>query len=431
MMKGSIWTIAGFGSEMFFRMFSSLILTRIFLPEVFGIMAIITAIMVGMTMLSEVGVRTSLIQNPHAKTTNFAQTAWTIQIIRGLVLWFIIFACSGTFAEYFEEPSLGELLPVAALVLIIQGFTSSNQHLYSRDLGVSKIVLAKAAVQFISVFFTILLSFIYQSIWAVIIGSILSTLLNTILSFILFKHFKMGVRLDREVLHAIFKFGKWLFLATIFHFLISQGDRLILGGLITKTELGLYNLAAMFTQIPISILGALSANILLPFLAKSFNDKPANFNQIFNDLLHKILKYMFPLVATLIILGDTLIRLLYPQEFHSAGKILQLLAIASLFQVISFALIPVLLARGDSFRHMFAYLSLLTLYLPGIYFGFEIYGMWGAFYGMFAAQILWLPIIIYLARKYVRIELRWIFINLVVYLFAVVGIVLLMRLTIS
>lgn len=404
-LTGSLWTMVGFSSEMLFRMGSSLILTRIFLPEVFGTMAIVTAIMVGMEMLSEVGVRTSLIQNPNAKTINFAQTAWTVQIIRGFFLWSLVFIFSSQLAVHFQEPNLTYLLPVAAISLIFKGFTSSNQHLYSRELGVKKIVLTKGLVQFISIFSVIILSFIYQSIWAIVIGSLLSAFLNTLFSFVLFQHFKMRLMLDKQVVRSILKIGKWLFFATMFHFLIAQGDRLILGSLINKTELGLYNLAAMFTQIPISILAALSGNILLPFLAKSFNEKPEHFNQTFNDLLHKILRYMLPLVAALAILGNMLIQLLYPEEFHLAGQILQLLAIASFFQVISFALIPVLLSRGDSFRHMLAYLSLLVLYLPGIYLGFKFYGMWGAFYAMCAAQIIWLPIIIALVRMYVQLNL--------------------------
>jgi len=403
--SGSIWTISGFGFEMLFRMVSSLILTRIFLPDVFGLMAIVTAIMIGMEMLSEVGVRTSLIQNPNAKTASFAQTAWTVQIIRGLFLWGLVFLSANFLADHFQEPSLSALLPIAAISLIFKGFTSANQHLYSRELGVKNIVLAKIFVQLISITLVIILSFIYHSIWAIVFGSLLTALLNTLLSFILFKHFKMRLKLDKKVVSSIFKIGKWLFFATMFHFFISQGDRLLLGALIDKTELGLYNLAAMFTQIPISILAALSGNILLPYLAKSFNEKPENFNQNFNELVYKILKYILPLVATLAILGNYIIQLLYPAEFHLAGQILQLLAVASFFQVLSFSLIPVFLSRGDSFRHMLAYFSLLALYLPGIYLGFNLYGLWGAFYGMFAAQLIWLPIIIALVRNYVQLDL--------------------------
>jgi O-antigen/teichoic acid export membrane protein len=422
--SGTIWTLAGFGAGIVLRMISSLILTRIFLPDIFGLMAIVSAIIAGMEMLSEVGVRNSLIQNPNAKNIVFAQTAWTVQIIRGLILWLIVCLFSETLAEYFQEPLLNHLLPVSGLILIIKGFTSANQALYSRELGVKNIILTRAFVQIISVLFIVTFSFVYQSIWVIIAGSIISSLLDTILSFILYKHFTMRFKLDKVVLKSLFKLGKWLFIATTLHFLISQGDRLILGGVINKTELGLYNLAAMFTQIPISILGSLAASILIPFLANTFNEKPEQFNELFNQLLQRILNYMMPLVAALAIFGNIFIQLLYPKEFHPAGQILQLLAIASFFQVISFALIPVFLSRGDSFRHMFAYLSLAFLFLPGIYFGFEINGMWGAFYGMFIAQVLWMPIIIYLTRKYVYVDFWWIFKILLLYLFLTVFIVL-------
>jgi O-antigen/teichoic acid export membrane protein len=340
-MKGSIWTIAGFGSEMFVRMVSSLILTRIFLPEVFGLMALVTSIMVGMGMISDVGVRISLIQHPNGKTAKFAQTAWTVEIIKGFILWFIVFMLAESLSNHFQEPLLIELLQVAALTFIISGFRSSNISLYSRELGVAKIVLYKMFVQFISVSFVIIFSIIYKSIWVIIASALLSSLLDVLFGFILFKQFPMRFKLDLDVLKSVFKLGKWLVLATIFHYLISQGDRLILGGLIDKTELGLYNLAAMFAQIPISILGALSGNILMPFLARSFNDSPENFNQDFDALLNKILLYMLPLIAILAVLGNNLIQLLYPSDFHLAGQILQLLAIASLFQSLFFFLVAI------------------------------------------------------------------------------------------
>jgi O-antigen/teichoic acid export membrane protein len=404
-MKGSIWTVAGFGSEMMFRMMSSLILTRIFLPEIFGTMAIVTALLVGMEMISEVGVRSSLIQNPRGKEAYFFETAWTVQIFRGFILWLLLYLFTVPLANYFDEPLLKSLLPIASLALIFKGFASVHIHLYTRELGVKKLMVMKILMQTISLIVVVALAFYYKSIWAIVIGSLCSALLQTILSFLMFPQPKNRLRLDKSALQDIFNLGKWLLLATIFHFLIAQGDRLILGGFMTKTDLGLYNLAAMFTQIPISILIALSGYILMPFLSKSFNDKPEHFSQTFNGLLNKILRFMLPLVASLAVFGNSLIQLLYPSDFHLAGQILQLLAISSLFQVISFALIPVFLSRGDSFRHMLAYLSLLALYLPGIYLGFKFYGMWGAFYGMFIAKILWLPIIIILVRNYVTLNL--------------------------
>jgi len=404
-MKGSIWTVAGFGSEMVLRMTSSLILTRIFLPEIFGTMAIVTALLVGMEMISEVGVRSSLIQNPKGREAYFFETAWTVQIFRGFILWLLLYLFTDPLANYFDEPLLKSLLPIASLALIFKGFASVHIHLYTRDLKVKKLVILKVLTQTFSLLVVIVLALYYKNIWAIVIGSLCGALLNTLLSFSLFTQPKNRLRLDKFALQDIFKLGKWLLFATIFHFLIGNGDRLLLGGLITKTEMGLYNLAAMFTQIPISILAALSGNILMPFLAKSFNDNPDDFNEKFNDLLKKILLYMFPIVACLAILGDFIIRFLYPSSFHNAGKIVQLLAVASFFQVVSFALIPVFLARGDSFRHMLAYFSLLVLYLPGIFLGFKFYGMWGSLYGMFIAQLMWLPIVIILANTYIKLDL--------------------------
>ncbi len=49
--RGSIWAIIDFGGDTFLRMLSSLILTRIFLPDIFGLLAIIYAIMIGINLI--------------------------------------------------------------------------------------------------------------------------------------------------------------------------------------------------------------------------------------------------------------------------------------------------------------------------------------------------------------------------------------------
>jgi O-antigen/teichoic acid export membrane protein len=405
--SGTIWTIAGFGGEIFLRMFSSLILTRIFLPEVFGLMAIIFALNVAMEMMSSVGIRYSVIHRPHGKEQYFLETAWTIQILRGLLLWWVLYIFTPQIALIYDEPTLVFLLPVSALALVLKGFNSIGIFTYARELGVAKVVVSKLLIQIIVLVFVISFSLIYKSIWVIIAGTLLSSILNLIISHSLYTVNISRLQLDKTALKDILSSGKWILFATIFHFMIGQGDRLLVGLFVSKTELGLYNLASMYTHIPIAIITALSANILMPFLTKSNREKNANFEIEFQRIVKRIVYLAVPMAFALLIFGPFLISWLYPSAFAFAGTILKYSALGTMFQICAFSLIPLFLAKGDSLRHMLSFFSLFVLVFFAIYLGSYFDNFIDMVYLLVLAKILWLPIILLMSRKYIRINFNW------------------------
>ena len=91
-MRSSMFTMGGYVATQVLRLGSNLILTRILFPEAFGLMALVAVILQGLTMFSDVGVSPSIMQSKRGDDQQFLDTAWTIQVIRGTLLW--LFACA-------------------------------------------------------------------------------------------------------------------------------------------------------------------------------------------------------------------------------------------------------------------------------------------------------------------------------------------------
>src|SRR5262249_41516180 len=85
-LKAGRWTLAGYGIGLGFRFGSSLLLTRLLVPEMFGVMAIATTVMVGLAMFSDVGLKPNVVQSKRGGDAVFLNTAWMIQILRGVML---------------------------------------------------------------------------------------------------------------------------------------------------------------------------------------------------------------------------------------------------------------------------------------------------------------------------------------------------------
>ena len=85
-------TVLGFGASQAIRLASNLILTRLLFPEAFGMMAIVGVFLIGLAMFSDVGVGPSIMGSARGDEPDFLDTAWTIQIARGLILLVIALA---------------------------------------------------------------------------------------------------------------------------------------------------------------------------------------------------------------------------------------------------------------------------------------------------------------------------------------------------
>src|SRR5687767_15876104 len=85
--KGVAWIVIGYGVSQFIRLGSNLILTRLLVPEIFGLIALMHAFIIGMSMFSDIGLRPSIIQSKRSNDPVFLNTAWTMQFIRGVILW--------------------------------------------------------------------------------------------------------------------------------------------------------------------------------------------------------------------------------------------------------------------------------------------------------------------------------------------------------
>ena len=88
------WVISGHVISQSLRFGGNLILTRLLVPEMFGVMAIVTIVMGGLVMFSDIGLLQNIVQSKRGEELDYLNTAWTIQIIRGFFIFFIALVIS-------------------------------------------------------------------------------------------------------------------------------------------------------------------------------------------------------------------------------------------------------------------------------------------------------------------------------------------------
>ena len=84
--RGTAWVLFGFGLSQVGRLVGNILLAALLFQEAFALMAIVGAIIQGLVMFSDIGLGPNIVQNKRGDDRDFLDTAWTLQVLRGIVL---------------------------------------------------------------------------------------------------------------------------------------------------------------------------------------------------------------------------------------------------------------------------------------------------------------------------------------------------------
>ena len=345
--RGAIWTFVGYGLSQALRFGSNLILTRLLFPEVFGLMALVYVFITGLNLFSDIGIRPSIIQNPRGDDPVFLNTAWTLQVVRGIGLWLGCLILAFPVSQIYDEPKLVWLLPVVGLTTIIQGFNSTSLATLSRHVEVGKITIFQLGVQVIALAVTIIYAYFQQSIWALVIGNLLSSLFQMIISHRLNLLVTNRFAWDKTAIHEITLFGRWIFLNTAMMFLAQQSDRLILGKLLSLEMLGVYTIAFSLSDIPRQAVKRLSSNVIFPVLSKNAALPRSNLREKILKPRRQLLLMATLVLAVMTVFGDLVVLALYDDRYAQAALFFPILSLGLWPRILFNTISPSLKAIGE------------------------------------------------------------------------------------
>jgi O-antigen/teichoic acid export membrane protein len=375
-----MWTVISYGAAQCLRVVNSLVLTRLLMPQAFGEMTLVITLIVGMTMLSDIGLEPSVIQSARGDEPLFLDTAWTLQTARGFVLWGIALLLAWPAAHFYHDPKLLLVLPVLALSTLISGMNSTNLLSLSRHMGVRRIFAIDFSTQLVTLVVTIAWAFHWPSVWALVAGNVAGNLYKVALS----HHARVvpGLRntfcWDDSCVKEIIHFGKWIFLGTAFFFFASQSDRLILGRLVPLSVLGVYGIAFSLSDIPRAIINAFSLKVGYPFISRIIHLPMADFRSRYLGYRVYALAVGAVLLSLLVSWGGWLMQKMYPPRYADGHWMVPILALGLWHTLLYSTSAPVLYSLGKSKYSAVGNAAYCAAILIGVPVAFHYFYMFGA-----------------------------------------------------
>ena len=406
----------GFGWGYAVRFGSNLLLTRLLVPDMFGLMTIANIVMTGLYMFSDLGLQAVIVRSRRGDDPVFINTVWTVQIFRGLLLWLV--ALSVALALFvaarigmvpknsvYADPRLPFIIIGVSFGLVIMAFASTKSYEAYRRLAIGRVTLMELFGQLANFVGTLAWVIIDRSVWALVAGNICSTLVVALVSHIWLPGTPNRFKREELALQEVLHFGKWIFISSGLYFLARNCDRLILGGLTTSTVLGV-------SIIPYMIVGAIEAivlrsinSVLFPVLSEIVRERPNTLKANYYRMHTLVSAFCYFCSGCLMVSGQALIGLLYNRHYADAGWMLEILAAVILTYPFQIA-IQAFTALGMPNLQSYAAGNRLIVLVSAVPLGFYFFGVPGALWGSVLSQFLSIPLIIYYSLRHGFFGLR-------------------------
>lgn len=399
-MRGSAIIAMGFVAGQGMRLASNLILTRLLFPEAFGLMSLVTMVMIGLTMFSDVGIGPSILSSRRGDDPRFLDTAWSVQAIRGGLLWLMTCALALPLAQFYRAPDLVQILPVAGLTLVIAGFNPTRIETANRHLALGRVTALDLVAQFTGIVVMIGLAVAMQSVWALVWGNILGALVKLGLTSALLPGHRNRFGWDRASARELIHYGGWIFLSTAAGFVLMQGDKAILGRYLSLESLGVYSIGYFLASFPMMLAAAVVGRVFIPIYREVALDGSDGVRRRLRRMRMGMTGVVLALLAVMAFAGVPLVHLLYDDRYAAAGAVVVVLACVQMPQLLMATYDQAALAAGDS-RGFFVVAVLRAAAQTGLFLlGAELAGLPGAFAGQALAGMVAMPASIVLARRH-------------------------------
>jgi len=399
-LKSGSWVLVGYGVNQMLRLGGNLILTRLLFPEAFGLMGIYAAIVYGVHMLTDVGIGTSIVQKERGNDQEFLNTAWTVQILRGVVVWGVLCALAFPVANLYGQPVLAAMLPIVGVCAIIGGFNSTKFYSVQRNLDAKRITLIEIGVNALGLIFTAYLAWLMHSVWALVWGNVIGACVSLIASHYLLYGTNNKFAWDLDAVKHLKGMGRWIMLGSSLTFLSVEGARLMIGAMLDMQQVALYTLASTLNLMFSKAMEQVTGRVFFPTYSEVHRTTPEKLKEILFKARLTIILPSWGLAVLFIFFGTQIMGVLYDARYSGSGPMLEFLAAGSLVGCLWMSYSGALLAMGKAATNTFLTAILVALQISAIFVGFHLGGVTGIVMGVAAVNWIMYPVYAYVMSRF-------------------------------
>jgi PST family polysaccharide transporter len=369
--RGVATTFVSQGCKFGLRVLTSVVIARLLLPEDYGLVGMVTALLGVAWLFSDFGLSMATVQKLETTDKEVNCLFWVNLALGGAVT-LSIAALAPLIAWFYQEPRLTLVTLALSGTFLLAGLTIQHQALLKRQMYFGRLAAIELTSTCLSVPVGFLLAWWGAGYWTLIAMQMTAALVNVVGTWL-----ACDWRPGRPSWHTgsgkSLRFGSNLLGFNLINFLARNLDNVLIGKFWGAHELGLYAKAYSLLLMPLQQINAPVANVATPALSR-LQDNPTRYRNYYCAAVTMIAHVTTPCMLLAAVLADILVPLLLGPQWSGAIILLRIFALVALLQAVMnpTGILFITLGRADRLRRW----GLVCI--PFTLLGFAVGLPWGA-----------------------------------------------------
>jgi len=266
------WQVLNISSQAILQFVFIMISARILPKEVHGAFAILNALVFVMTISSEGGVSSALIQRKIINKKHIS-IAFYLTVFISLFLFIIIYFSSDFISDFYDRKVKMKEIQLASLIFVIMAIGKVSEAFLIKEFRFKQLFISKN-ISFIigNILVVFVLANLNFGIYSLILGFI-TTQLITVLLYYYFSQHSFAFNWGKKEFNDLFYFGSSFTLLRVVNYLSSQADKLLIGKYFSVTSLSIYEKGQYISKMPPKYVGNAIDAIMFSAFSKIENKK--------------------------------------------------------------------------------------------------------------------------------------------------------------
>ncbi len=269
-LSGTGWLLGRSFSLGIIDLIRTAIFARILTAHDYGLMAIVTMVYGWINAFTVLGLDVFIQRDGDDATTRFP-FYWTIKMIRGLICCLLILTIAAPVASYYERTELAFLISLSGISFLIEGLSGFGKEKCRQELHFGAMVKMEIVLSLFSLIVGTIAVFLLRNPTALVINQLLTMGVQFILSYRLYR-WRPSLRWDAQAAKNLIIFSGSFIAVNIFNNFQLSFDRAVIGKLFSIDSLGYYARGHFLSQIPVTYISMIIAQIFMPSFQRIADD---------------------------------------------------------------------------------------------------------------------------------------------------------------
>ena len=339
------WSALTTVSVVVVRMARSIVLARILALELFGLVAMVTLVVGFTQVFADAGVSGAIIYERGVTRREFSTLFW-LQILIALGIFVLLTAATPLIVAFWSEPALRPIVPLLAFGPVITAIGSQMRVRFTKELMFQRLGVATISGSMAGLVAALVIAYLGGGVYAIVFASLISNGVTVVLAWILAPpDWRPMLTFKISEASRFIKFGMYQMGQRGVNYFSGNLDYLIVGKMLGKESLAIYQLAYSLVTMPLQRLNPLVNSVAFPAFARR-QDNLKTLQKAYLEL-QKLLGFVsFPLIIGLAAAAPAFVVAVYGPKWSGAIPLIQILCVVALMKGVSNPLGSILLARG-------------------------------------------------------------------------------------